>query len=57
MGIDLYKKDTPRWILEKPDTLVWAGIGGSVTFSISELKRVIKRAERRKPNDRTNTTR
>jgi hypothetical protein len=47
MGIDLYKKETPRWILEKPDTLIWVGKGGgSVILSISELKKVIKRAER-----------
>lgn len=44
--IDLYKRETPRWILESEDDLTWAGIGGEVGLSVKELRNVIKRIDR-----------
>ena len=44
--IDLYKRETPRWILQDEDTLIWAGVGGSVELSIKELKLVLRRVDK-----------
>jgi len=49
--IDLYKKDTPRWIWEDEDTLIWAGVGGEVILSIKELKNVLNIIKRLKDKE------
>jgi len=34
--VDLYSKNTPRWILKENDTLIWSGIGGEVELGLKE---------------------
>jgi hypothetical protein len=46
----LYKSEYNYWFYEG-DILKWAGVGGCVTLSILELKKVLKRIEKLEKNE------